>query len=67
MLTVTEMAERLRVNPKTVKVWCAHGMLKGLRFPDRGQSLYESLDNPPRKQQGIKLQLRATAKAQTRK
>jgi DNA invertase Pin-like site-specific DNA recombinase len=61
MLTVTEMAERLHVNPKTVKVWCAHGLLKGFRYTDKGESLYELLDNPPRKQQGIKLQLRATS------
>jgi hypothetical protein len=38
MLTVTEMAERLRVNPKTVKVWCAHGLLKGFRYTDKGES-----------------------------
>jgi DNA invertase Pin-like site-specific DNA recombinase len=61
MLTVTEMAERLRVNPKTVKVWCAHGLLKGFRYTDKGESLYEPLDNPPRKQQGTKLQLRAAS------
>jgi DNA invertase Pin-like site-specific DNA recombinase len=62
MLTVTEMAERLCVNPKTVKVWCAHGLLKGFRYTDKGESLYEPLDNPPHKQQGIKLQLRAASK-----
>ena len=61
MLTVTEMAERLCVNPKTVKVWCAHGLLKGFRYTDKGESLYEPLDNPPRKQQGIKLRLRAAS------
>ena len=63
MLTVTEMAQRLRVNPKTVKVWCAHGLLKGFRYTDKGESLYEQIDHPPRKQQGIKLQLRAASKA----
>ena len=62
MLTVTEMAQRLQVNPKTVKVWCAHGLLKGFRYTDKGESLYEPLDNPPRKQQGIKFQLRAASK-----
>jgi Recombinase zinc beta ribbon domain len=61
MLTITEMAERLRVNPKTVRVWCAHGLLKGFRYTDKGESLYEPLDNPPRKQQGAKLQLRAAS------
>ena len=61
MLTVIEMAERLSVNPKTVKVWCAHGLLKGFRYTDKGESLYEPLDDPPRKQQGIKLQLRAAS------
>ena len=62
MLTVMEMAERLSVNPKTVKVWCAHGLLKGFRYTDKGESLYEQIDDPPRKQQGIKLQLRAASK-----
>ena len=61
MLTVTEMAQRLLVNPKTVKVWCAHGLLKGFRYTDKGESLYEPLEDPPRKQQGIKLQLRASS------
>ena len=61
MLTVIEMAQRLGVNPKTVKVWCAHGLLKGFRYTDKGESLYEPLEDPPRKQQGIKLQLRASS------
>lgn len=61
MLTVMEMATRLQVNPKTVRVWCAHGLLKGFRYTDKGESLYEPLDNPPRKQQGTKLQLRAAS------
>ena len=61
MLTITEMAERLRVNPKTVRVWCAHGLLKGFRYTDKGESLYEPLDNPPRKQHGTKLQLRTVS------
>jgi hypothetical protein len=55
------MAERLSVNPKTVEVWCAHGLLKGFRYTDKGESLYEQIDDLPRKQQGIKLELRAAS------
>jgi len=61
MLTVTEMAERLHVNPKTVKIWSRYGLLKGFRFTDKGDALYEPVDRPPEKQQGRKLQLRAAA------
>lgn len=30
MLTVTEVAERLRVNPETVRRWLKEGRLKGV-------------------------------------
>ncbi len=60
LLTVQEMADRLHVNPKTIKIWCVHGLLKGSRYTDKGESLYEFPDEaPPQKQQGVKLRLRA--------
>ena len=32
LLTVPEVAERLRVNPETVRVWLRQGRLKGSRL-----------------------------------
>jgi len=32
MLTVPEVAERLRLNPETVRVWLRQGKLKGVRL-----------------------------------
>jgi DNA invertase Pin-like site-specific DNA recombinase len=60
-ITVKEMADRLHVNPKTVKTWSRYGLLKGFRFTDKGEVLYEPIDQPLPKQQGRKLRLRASA------
>jgi len=32
MLTVAEVAERLRINPETVRVWIRSGKVKGIRI-----------------------------------
>ena len=32
MLTVAEVAERLRVHPETVRIWLRQGKLKGVRL-----------------------------------
>ena len=32
MLTVTEVAERLRVHPETVRIWLRQGKIKGTRL-----------------------------------
>jgi excisionase family DNA binding protein len=35
-LTVAEVAERLRLNPETIRRWLRRGDLKGIVFSDRG-------------------------------
>jgi len=62
LLTPNEMAGVLSVNPKTVKIWAAHGLLKAHAYTDKPEHLYEPVGlNMPRKAQGIKLCLRQPA------
>ncbi len=62
LLTLNEMASILSVNPKTVKTWTAHGLLKAHAYTDKPEHLYEPIGpNMPRKAQGIKLCLRRPA------
>jgi len=62
MLTLGEMATVLGVNPKTVKIWTAHGLLKSQAYTDKPEHLYEPLGvEVPRKAQGTKLSLRRPA------
>jgi DNA invertase Pin-like site-specific DNA recombinase len=62
LLTVNEMASVLSVNPKTVKIWTAHGLLKAHAYTDKPEHLYEPVGlNMPRKAQGVKLCLRQPA------
>jgi hypothetical protein len=62
LLTLNEMASILSVNPKTVKTWTAHGLLKAHAYTDKPEHLYEPVGpNMPRKAQGIKLCLRQPA------
>jgi DNA invertase Pin-like site-specific DNA recombinase len=59
MLTLQEMAVRLSVNPKTVKIWAAHGLVIGYAYTDKPEYLYKpSGSNAPRKAQGRKLSMR---------
>jgi DNA invertase Pin-like site-specific DNA recombinase len=59
LLTLEEMATALSVNPKTVKLWAAHGLLKAHAYTDKPEHLYEPPGSDrPRKAQGIKLSLR---------
>jgi len=59
MLTIGEMARKLRVSTSTVKVWAAAGLLRGERYNDKGQRLYATLDGATlRKRQGSKLSRR---------
>ena len=61
-LTLNEIASVLGVNPKTVKIWTAHGLLKAHAYTDKPESLYESVGvNAPRKAQGVKFCLRQPA------
>ena len=62
MLTLTEMAQRLNVNPQTIKIWRQHDLLAGHLYNDKNQYLYEPIEgDAPVKQQGIKLVQRAQA------
>ena len=59
MLTLEEMATALSVNPKTVKIWAAHGMLKAYTYTDKPEYLYEPPGpDAPTKAQGRKLAMR---------
>jgi len=56
MLTLEEMAGGLSVNPKTVKIWAAHGIINAHAYTDKPEHLYEPPGpNAPRKAQGRKL------------
>jgi DNA invertase Pin-like site-specific DNA recombinase len=59
MLTLQEMAVTLSVNPKTVKIWAAHGLVIAYAYTDKPEYLYKpSGSNAPRKAQGRKLSMR---------
>jgi hypothetical protein len=59
MLTLQEMAVTLSVNPKTVKIWAAHGLVTAYAYTDKPEYLYKpSGSNAPRKAQGRKLSMR---------
>jgi hypothetical protein len=59
LLTLDEMSQTLSVNPKTVKTWAAHGLLKAHAFTDKPECLYEPPGpDRPRKAQGTKRSLR---------
>ena len=59
LLTLKEMASVLSVNPKTVKIWTAHGLLRAHAYTDKPEHLYEPVGpNMPRKAQGVNLCLR---------
>jgi len=59
MLTLGEMAHALGVNPKTVKIWHAHGLLRAHAYTDKPEWLYEPTgEDAPRKAQGVNLSKR---------
>ncbi|MEA3302852.1 MAG: recombinase family protein [Pseudomonadota bacterium] len=52
MLTKEEMAQRLNIQPSTVKRWRQQGKLKAHAYSERSEYLYEPPgDNPPQKYQ----------------
>jgi DNA invertase Pin-like site-specific DNA recombinase len=56
MLTLAEMASRLGVPAKTVKIWYHAGLITGHPYNDKGQCLYPPPGpNPPTRAQGRKL------------
>ena len=62
MLTLQEMATALSVNPKTVKIWAAHGLLTSYAYTDKPEYLYKpSGSDGPRRAQGRKLSMRCPA------
>jgi len=54
LYTASEMATELGVARTTIRIWYAHGLLKGYEYNDRGERLYElpPQDQRPKKQQG---------------
>jgi len=52
--TAGEMATELGVARTTIRIWHAHGLLKGYEYNDRGERLYElpPENQRPKKQQG---------------
>ena len=62
MLTLEEMATALSVNPKTVKIWAAHGLLTSYAYTDKPEYLYKPAGSDgPRRAQGRKLSMRRPA------
>ena len=60
LLTLEEMAQALKVHPKTVKTWATYGMLRRHPYTDKPECLYERpRQDAPRKAQGLKLSDRA--------
>ncbi|MFC1572988.1 recombinase family protein, partial [Candidatus Eisenbacteria bacterium] len=56
MLTGEEIAKRLKVSRRTVKIWARNGLLRADRYNDKGERLYENPgENAPSKMQGLKL------------
>jgi len=54
LYTACEMATELGVARTTIRIWYAHGLLKGYEYNDRGERLYElpPQNQRPKKQQG---------------
>jgi DNA invertase Pin-like site-specific DNA recombinase len=63
MLTLAEMASRLGMPAKTVKIWYHAGLITGHPYNDKGQCLYPPPGpNPPTRAQGRKLSERRPAR-----
>ena len=56
LLTLEEMADRLKLTPIHVRIWRDHGLLRAYLVTDKNLFLYEDPGpDPPRKAQGTKL------------
>jgi DNA invertase Pin-like site-specific DNA recombinase len=56
LLTLEEMADRLKLTPIHVRIWRNHGLLRAYLVSDKNLFLYEDPGpDPPRKAQGTKL------------
>jgi hypothetical protein len=61
MLTAQEIAQALRVNPKTIRIWRTHGLLQAHAYTDKGDYLYEPPGkDAPKKAQGVKFSRRVS-------
>jgi len=59
MLTLEEMAERLGISSRHVKLWRAAGLLRAHLCNDKNEYLYEDPGpNPPRNARGVRLSKR---------
>lgn len=59
MLTLDEVAERLGISTRHVKIWRTAGLLRGHLCNDKNEYLYEDPGpNPPRKARGVRLSKR---------
>jgi len=59
MLTLDEMADRLGISTRHVKIWRAAGLLRAHLCNDKNEYLYEDPGpDPPRKARGVKLSTR---------
>ncbi len=66
LLTRLEMAQALGVAATTIRIWRAHGLLRGHAYNDKGDYLYEPPgEDAPRKALGLKLSLRSCRSAHT--
>jgi DNA invertase Pin-like site-specific DNA recombinase len=59
LLTVDETAKELNVSANTAKIWRRHGLLKGYKYNDKGERLFElgAKAIRPQKSQGLKFKL----------
>ena len=56
LLTIEEMADRLKLSPLSVRAWCENGLLRAYPVNDKNICLYEDPGpDPPRKAQGVEL------------
>ena len=59
LLTVDETAKELKVSTNTVKIWRRYGLLKGYKYNDKGERLFDlgTKEIRPTKSQGLKFKL----------
>jgi DNA invertase Pin-like site-specific DNA recombinase len=64
LLTRQEMAQALGVASTTIRIWRAHGLLRGHAYTDKGDYLYERPgEDARRKTRGFKLSLRSPGRS----
>ena len=58
-MTVDETAKELKVSANTVKIWRRYGLLKGYKYNDKGERLFDlgTKEIRPIKSQGLKFKL----------